>query len=217
MKLVVAGAKAGTAFIASVKQAHKQFPKAYTTTKMSGAPSGSWVPPMTQIDGVAVICAGFKYNGNKILFFCWPVGAASCVQGEPYIARYQDDDGNPATRSVARLSVFSRYLMYSILVDVDNELRQHFLALEEHWVTTDCWSRLFTGLIGIALTDCFVAYKAELNDGHEDKRICIEEIAAQAALQSIESRLGGRRLESMATSEPPEVFSGCDSRTIDGS
>ena len=109
MKLVVAGAKAGTAFIASVKQAHKQFPKAYTTTKMSGAPSGSWLPPMSQIDGVAVICAWFKYNGKKIIFFCLPVGAASCVHGEPYIARYQDDDGNPATRSVARLSVFSRY------------------------------------------------------------------------------------------------------------
>jgi len=203
VKLVVAGAKAGIAFICSVKQAHKFFPKAYITEQMKDAPSGSWLVLQSKIDGVDVVCAGYKYNYKKILFFCWPLGAASFVPGEPYIQRYQTETGAPATREVARLSVFSRYFMHSNLVDVHNEIRQHFLALEEKWVTTDCWFRVFTSLVGITLTDCFLAYKLELHDDHEDKNITMKEFADMAAHQMVSNKLSGSSGMSMATRRSP--------------
>jgi hypothetical protein len=76
--------------------------------------------------------------------------------------------------------------MHSNLVDnVHNEPRQHFLALEEKWVTTNCWFQDFTSLVGITLTDCDLAFKDELHDSHEDKNITIKEFPDIAAHQMI--------------------------------
>jgi hypothetical protein len=93
--------------------------------------------------------------------------------------------------------------MHSNLVDVHNEIRQHFLALEEKWVTTDCWFRVFTSLVGITLTDCFLAYKLELHDDHEDKNITMKEFADMAAHQMVSNKLSGSSGMSMATRRSP--------------
>jgi len=89
--------------------------------------------------------------------------------------------------------------MHSNLVDVHNEIHQHFLALEEKWVTTNCWFRVFTSLVGITLTDCFLAYKLELHDDHKDKHIAMKEFADIAAHQMVSSKLSGASGMTMAT------------------
>jgi hypothetical protein len=155
------------------------------------------------IDGVEVLCAGYKYNSRKVLHFCWPLGAASWVPGEPYIARFQDDQDGASYREVARLSVFSRYFGHSNKVDVGNELRQGFLALEAAWVTTDCWFRLFTGLLGITVTDAYLAYTTELHAKHPDKDMTIKEFANMVALQMIDNKLDGSPKVTRAGPRPP--------------
>jgi hypothetical protein len=98
--------------------------------------------------------------------------------------------------------------MHSNLVDVHNELRQHFLALEEKCVTTNCWFQVFTSLVGITLTDCDLAFKDELHDGHEDKNITIKELANIAAHQMIHNKLTGASDVTMATrTSPPKPAS----------
>ena len=113
VRLVVAGFNARYAFICSIKQAHSLFPKAYIEQKTKDASSETLLVHKASIDGVEVLCAGHKFKSRKVFHFCWPVGAASWVPGEPYI-----QDG-----SSYRLSVFSHYFDHSNKVYVGNELR----------------------------------------------------------------------------------------------
>jgi hypothetical protein len=40
-----------------------------------------------------------------------------------------------------------------------NQSREHELAMEEAWLTQDCWFRLATTLAGICVTDCWKLVK----------------------------------------------------------
>ena len=46
-----------------------------------------------------------------------------------------------------------------LISDKHNHARQHELRLEKYWITTDCWFRIITTVIGITVTDCWKAYR----------------------------------------------------------
>lgn len=171
VNLVVAGAKLGICFICSVKTAHKRFPKDYLTSLLKDAPSGKWALAETEVEGVSVMAAAYKYNSSRILFFTWPQGAAECVQGEPYIATFVDSSGNKCEREIQRLCVLSRYFAYSNVVDVHDQMRQAILDLEYTWVTQNCWFRLFTTLLGMTVTDTYLIVKSSVHEDHCEKNI----------------------------------------------
>ena len=77
VSLSMAGYKAGIIFICSIKTAHKKNPKDEVYKILKDAPSGNWALCESNVDGVMIICAGYKYNSKKVLFFCWPKGGSS--------------------------------------------------------------------------------------------------------------------------------------------
>jgi hypothetical protein len=183
--LAVAGAKVGICFICSVKTAHKRFPKDALYDILKDAPSGKWVLCENNIEGVDIVCAAYKYNVKRVLYFCWPKGAAACVPGKPYIATFVDHAGNRAERAVARLSVLSRYFSYSNVVDVHNQQRQDILDLEYTWVTSNCWFRLFCTLLGMTVTDAYIVMQSKLHVDHPDKGIGLLRFADSLAMEMI--------------------------------
>jgi len=183
--LAVAGAKVGICFICSVKTAHKRFPKDALYDILKDAPSGKWVLCENNIEGVDIVCAAYKYNVKRVLYFCWPKGAAACVPGKPYIATFVDHAGNRAERAVARLSVLSRYFSYSNVVDVHNQQRQDILDLEYTWVTSNCWFRLFCTLLGMNVTDAYIVMQSKLHVDHPDKGIGLLRFADSLAMEMI--------------------------------
>jgi hypothetical protein len=48
----------------------------------------------------------------------------------------------------------SNYFDPSPRVDNHNKSRHHELAMEEAWLTQDCWFRQATTVAGICVTDC---------------------------------------------------------------
>ena len=60
--LAVAGFKVGIIFICAVKNAHKKFPKEAILKILKDAPSGNWALAESVVDGVPIVCAGYKYN-----------------------------------------------------------------------------------------------------------------------------------------------------------
>jgi hypothetical protein len=218
--LVVAGAKVGLCFICSVKTAHSRFPKQHLYDLLKDAPSGKWVLMETTIDGVEVVCAGYKYNSKRVLFFTWPKGAANCVPGEPYIATYLDENGHRVERPILRLAVLSRYFSYANVVDVHDQMRQGILDLEYTWVTQNCWFRIATTFLGMTVTDAYIAFKRALPANDPDKEMCLmrfadelamelisnkdDEVAAQAAARPV--RAAARRLDVPADDAPEDIF-----------
>ena len=88
--------------------------------------------------------------------------------------KYNDQYRNVCHRDDARPAVISRLFENSNCVNVNNQICQHNLALEECWVTTDGWFRLFTTFVGITTTDTwFLRECAESRndaEGNDEKR-----------------------------------------------
>jgi hypothetical protein len=105
----------------------------------------------------------------------WDSG--SSTPGPPYIAKWPDEYGNIKQRSVPRPEIVGKYFGVSNKIDTHNQLRQHELALEELWLTQDCWFRLDTTFVGMTVTDAFQLARYAASTGCEVKRMGIKDFA----------------------------------------
>jgi len=78
--------------------------------------------------------------------------------GEPYIAKWTDENCNQCQCHVPRPSVIATYLKNSNIVDVTNQQRQQELRLEKCWITHDGIFWTITTLIGMTVVDAWWAY-----------------------------------------------------------
>lgn len=168
----------GFSFVGPVKTAKKNFPKLFLEETMKNWSGGmSLVMEGRTASGVEVLAIGYKYNSTKVLCFVATKDAGSTLEGIPYNARYKDGYGNGAARKVPRPDIISRYFAASNVVDKHNQARQFELALEKHWVTTNCWFRIVTSIIGITVTDAWKAFKYNNGKVHADSDLPIREFA----------------------------------------
>ena len=167
---MIAAAEQGDHAIMCVKMGHGRFPKKFLEEEMKEMPGGCWVvmEGRAEREGVDLVALGYKYNKKKVLLFVMTKGAASTRAGDPYKAKYNDAYGNVLTRDVARPICCNIYFLRSNCVDQHNQGRQHFLALEETWVTADGYFRQWTTFTGITATDLW--YLRRPKDTKEDSR-----------------------------------------------
>lgn len=166
-------AEEGDHAILCVKTAHGRFPKKFLEEEMAEMPGGCWVvmEARAEREGVDLVAMGYKYNKKKVLLFVMTRGAASTRAGRPYKAKYNDAYGNVLSRDVARPVACNIYFERSNCVDQHNQARQHFLALEEAWVTGDGYFRQWTTFTGITATDLWYLKCGKKDDKEEGRRI----------------------------------------------
>jgi hypothetical protein len=138
MQAAVALGKMKRHFTGVVKTSHGLFPKAFLQKSLSTALARSKVHLRTTVEGVQLVATCYLYNRRKVLCFISTVGAGGVADGNPYIQRWADDNGNIVTRAISRPHVVSNYFERSPRVDKHNHSRQHELAIEEAWLTQDC-------------------------------------------------------------------------------
>jgi hypothetical protein len=158
-----------------VKLSRRDFPKKYIEDLMEDFPAGTRVVLEGQYKGQvgeanALVAIGYKCNLKKILCFVF-TGDCSTRPERPYIARFRDEHGNLATREIPRPACVSQYFEFSPKVDNHNQVRQHELALEKHWIPKSqergaCWSRIWTTFIGITVVDMHKICNAFLCSNH---------------------------------------------------
>ena len=102
---------------------------------MEEYPSGSSIVLKSNIEDEDLYFVGYKYNSRKVMCFLCSDNAGSFEDGDPYVARFPDKNGNVNKRLVHRPSVLSDYWKVSNKVDVHNQLRQFCLRLEKYWVS----------------------------------------------------------------------------------
>ena len=117
-----------------IKTAHVRSPKFFLEERMKDFPGGTWITMegKTELEGVELICIGYKYNKKKVLTFVMTRGAGSTTKGIPYEAKFPDKYGNVCMRHVARPQIISNYFRFSNQVDLHNQARQFDLALEKN-------------------------------------------------------------------------------------
>ena len=179
MKAAVEIGEMGHHAVLVVKTNHSRFPNEFLNQEMKEMPGGCWITMRgkCQRTGVELVAIGYKYNSKKVLHFITTLGAGSTKKGVPYNMKYNDVYGNVCHRNVARPAILSTYFKYSNRMDVNNQMRQHNLALEECWVTTNGWFRLWTTFVGWTVTDLWFLMnhsKTEDPNSDENRRKIVE-------------------------------------------
>lgn len=176
MKSACAAVESGDHAVLHVKTAHGRFPKKFLETEMKDMPGGCWVVMTGRAtkEGVDLVAVGYKYNKKKVLCFVLTRGAGSTKAGVPYKAKFNDAFGNVVSRDVPRPKVLNLYFDNSNCVDMHNQSRQHFLALEECWVTTDGYFRQWTTFTGITITDLWRLKLREQECKDDDNKRIVE-------------------------------------------
>ena len=85
--------------------------------------------------------------------------AGSTNIGFSYEARFPDKHGNACICHVSRYDCISNYFKYSNIVDLHNQVRHFYLALEKKWVTTDRYFCKYTSEFGMTVVDFWNIYK----------------------------------------------------------
>ncbi len=108
---------------------------------------------------VDLIAIGYKNCKNKSLHFIMMEGCGSTEPGQPYIAKFQNLDGKLVKKHIACPKVLVQFFGVVNAIDFQNHIQQGTMWLKKRWQTEDCWFQLFTMIVGIILTDCWLSYK----------------------------------------------------------
>jgi hypothetical protein len=133
-----------------------------------------------------ILAIGYKYNSRKVLCFVASENAGNTLAGEPYRARFKDNNSNLVSRPVDRPHLISTYFLRSNAVDKHNHVRQFELRLEKHWLTMNCWFRIFSTILGITVADSWKAYCY----GMKNKTTTICEFADMLAFELMHNSFG---------------------------
>jgi hypothetical protein len=115
-------------------------------------PAGHWVVMQTTIAGVELIAMAYAWSQKGVAYMISSCGK-TVMHEEPYLSRYEDDYGNVQEKELPRPTVAHMLYEFLPLIDEHNKSRQNALALEKCWLTKNCWVRLLTTFLGMAVID----------------------------------------------------------------
>ena len=167
-----------------VKTNTNRYPKNYIESKMQAWPPGSHLLLEAMIEFKKVYALGYKYSKKKVLCFLFSKGAGHTEEGDPYIAKWKDENGNTIRKFVKRPDVIARYFSQSNKVDMHNHARQGELQLEKAWITTNGFFRVATTLFSLTVTDCWRAYRTQAQE-HCSCRVCLSSCQGPARKQDV--------------------------------
>jgi hypothetical protein len=115
-------------------------------------PAGHWVVMQTTIAGVDLIAMAYAWSQKGVAYMISSCGT-TVMHEHPYLSRYEDDFGNVQEKELPRPTVAHMLYEFLPLIDEHNKARQNALALEKCWLTKNCWVRLITTFLGMAVID----------------------------------------------------------------
>ena len=74
---------------------------------------------------------GYKYNMKKVISFITTEGTGHTEPGDPYEAKWLDENGRMASNKISRPHILSEYFKHSNQIDKHNHVRQSQLAIEK--------------------------------------------------------------------------------------
>ena len=192
-------------YIGVVKTNSSRFPKEFLQTVMKDWSGGSYLNLTATIDDVKIVATGYKYCNKKLLMFIWTYGAGHTEPGDPYVAKWMDNNMNRCERHIPRPSVISFYFAHCNGIDVHNGCRQKDLRLEKCWVTCDGFSRLLTSLFGMNVVDSWRAYRAHSTASHRHKDVQLLDFASMLAYDMLNNTKSKEHFEedSFSIALPP--------------
>ena len=104
------------------------------------------------IAGAELIAMAYAWSQKGEAFMISLCGKMVILE-EPYLSCYEDDFGNAQEKELPCPTIAHMLYEFLPLIDEHNKACQNALALEKCWLTKNCWVRLLTTFLGIALID----------------------------------------------------------------
>ena len=106
----------------------------------------------TTIAGMELIAMAYAWSQKGVAYMISSCGT-TVMHEHPYLSRYEDDFGNAQEKELPWPTVAHMLYEFLPLMDEHNKARQNALALEKCWLTKNCWVRLLTAFLGMAVID----------------------------------------------------------------
>ena len=139
-----------------VKQNLQYFPmeelKAVLLARYGTHPAGHWVVMKSTISEVDIFVMAYAWSNKGISYFVSSCGT-TIRHERNYMSKFEDEMGCVQAKELARPQVAHMLYEFLPLIDEHNKARQSCLALEECWLTKNCWMRLMTTFTGMAVVD----------------------------------------------------------------
>jgi hypothetical protein len=191
----------GLYFRGMVKTASAGFPKKFLKTAENYEGRGSSIHLKATVDGVDLMAVGWKDSTMLNLISSRGTTAA----GRPVIKTLHRWIGEMRSErykiEVARPQEMEDYFATSAAIDQHNHYRQGVIGLERSWKTRTWTRRAFSTLLGMIVTDAFLAY-CYVRHEEEDMRSFVEPLA-YALLQNMYKPRGVARPLTMESNVLP--------------
>jgi hypothetical protein len=99
------------------------------------------------IGGVDLYVMAYAWSSKGLAYMVSSCGK-TVMHVDPYIPRFEDEYGNVQEKELPRPTVAHMLHEFLPLIDEHNKARQNTLALEKHWLTKNCWTRILTTFFG---------------------------------------------------------------------
>ena len=104
------------------------------------------------IGGVDLYVMAYAWSSKGVAYMVSSCGK-TVMHTDPYISRFEDEYGNVQEKELPRPTVAHMLYEFLPLIDEHNKARQNALALEKHWLTKKCWTRILTTFLGMSVVD----------------------------------------------------------------
>ena len=121
-------------------------------------PAGHWVVMSSEIAGVKLFAIAYAWSQRGISYFLSTCGKTTPCEVK-YETHFEDAYGNTQYKEIDRPDIAHFLYEFLPLIDEHNKQRQNLLNLESCWPTKDCWFRLLTTLLGMAVVDMHRGYR----------------------------------------------------------
>ena len=119
------------------------------------------------IHDVVLLAIGYKHCKSKILKFVMTKGAGHTTQpGEPYIAKWEDENLNQMHRRIPRPHLLCLSTSHTATLLTFTTSYKKELSLEKCWVIHDGFFYIIITLIGITIVDAWRAYHFHSNENN---------------------------------------------------
>ena len=125
---------------------------AVLTARHGDHAAGHWVTMKANIGGQDMFCLAYAWSNRGVSYFLSNCGVTS-RHSVPYKTHFTDEHGNVTNKSLPHPCIAHFIYNFLPLIDEHNKQRQSILRLEKKWPTKNCWFRIVTTIVGMAVVD----------------------------------------------------------------
>ena len=115
-------------------------------------PGGKKVVMKANIAGCDLFVMAYAWSAQGVAFIVSSCGT-TVRHEQNYFSKFENEFGQVEVKELPRPAIAHMLYEFLPLIDEHNRQRQGILSMERKWPTKNCWMRIITTLIGMAVVD----------------------------------------------------------------